>query len=83
MRAQFMFVAPILRALGLPAFMSPDVADVTRVDLNYSSAKARRDLGWRHPDAATMWGRILAEERALVEQRHGLRARRRHLAVLP
>lgn len=83
MRAQFVFVAPLLRALGIPAFMSPDAVDVTRVNLHYTSAKARRDLGWRHPDAAAMWDRIVAEERALIEARRGLRGRLRHLAVVP
>jgi nucleoside-diphosphate-sugar epimerase len=82
MRAQFMFVAPALRALRLPAFMSPDAVDASRVNLNYSSAKAHRDLDWRHPDAAAMWDRIVQEERALIEARRGFLQRLRHRAVL-
>lgn len=83
MRAQFMLLAPILRALGLSAFMSPDTIDASRENLNYSAAKARRELGWQHPDAAAMWDRIVAEERALLDGRRGLRQRLRHQAVAP
>lgn len=83
MRSQFLFVAPLLRALGLPAFLSPDAVDVTRAHLNYSSAKAHRDLGWRHPDAVSMWDLIVQVERRWLESRHGLRHRLRHMEVLP
>lgn len=83
MRLQFGLVAPLLRALGLPAFMSPEVVDITRVNLNYSGAKARRELGWRHPGPAEMWDRIVREERALIEARRGWRQRLRHRVVVP
>lgn len=81
MRAQLMFAEPLLRALGLPAFLSRDAVDATRAHLNYSSAKARRELGWQHPSAAVMWDRIIREERALIEARRGWRERLRHLAI--
>jgi len=82
MRLQFLFTEPLLRALGLPAFMSRDAVDITRVDLNYTAAKARQALGWQHPDAATMWDRIVAEERRLIQARRGWRDRLRHAAVV-
>ena len=82
-RAQFLLMAPLLRAIGFPAFLSPDTVDVTRAHLNYSSAKAQRDLGWQHPDAASMWDRIVHEERALLDLRRGqgFRKQLRHVAV--
>jgi dihydroflavonol-4-reductase len=81
MRAQFMLVEPLLRRLGLPAFLCRDVVDTSRAHLNYSSARARRDLGWQHPAAAEMWDRVIREERALMSARAGWRQRLRHLAV--
>jgi dihydroflavonol-4-reductase len=80
--AQFAFVEPLLRALGLPAFLSRDAVNVSRVPLNYSATKARRDLGWRHPTAAEMWDGIIRRERALVDARQGFRRRLRHLPVV-
>lgn len=78
MRAQFLFTEPLLHALGLPAFMSRDSVDATRVNMNYSSAKARRELGWEHPSAEAMWDRIVAEERTFIDARRGWRQRLRH-----
>jgi len=57
MRPQVALMEPIQRALGLPAFMSRESVDVSRAHLAYSSAKARRDLGWTHPDKESMWDR--------------------------
>jgi len=48
------------------------------VNMNYSSAKAKRELGWEHPSAEAMWDRIVAEERALIDARRGWRQRLRH-----
>ena len=81
MRAQFVFMEPLLHALGLPAFLSRDAVDCTRANLNYSSAKARRELGWQHPGAAEMWDRIVGQQRALLAARRGWRQRLRHQAV--
>ena len=83
MRAPFMLVAPLLRALGLPAFLSPETVDASRVHLNYTSAKAQRELGWTHPDAAAMWRRIVDQERALIAARRGWRGRLHHAALAP
>jgi dihydroflavonol-4-reductase len=81
MRLQFLFMEPLLRALGLPAFFSRETVDVTRVPLNYSAAKAQRELGWRHPTAAAMWDRVINEERVQMAARGGLLARLRHQAA--
>jgi nucleoside-diphosphate-sugar epimerase len=83
MRGQFALIAPLLRVLGLPAFMSPEVVDVTRVNLNYSAAKAQAELGWQHPGAVQMWDRIAHQELALIGKRRGLRQRLRNQAVVP
>lgn len=73
---------PLLRALGLPAFLSRDTVRTSRGNLDYSAAKARRELGWTHPTADAMWDRIVGEERALMSRRRGFRARLRHQSVV-
>ena len=73
---------PMERALGLPAFLSRDTVQVSRAHLNYDAAKARRDLGWTHPDADAMWDRIVAEERELMGRRRGFVERLRHQPVV-
>jgi nucleoside-diphosphate-sugar epimerase len=80
MRVQFMCLEPLLRALGLPAFLSRDAVDCTRANLHYSAAKARRELGWQHPGAAEMWDRIVGQECALLATRRGWRQRLRHVS---
>jgi nucleoside-diphosphate-sugar epimerase len=55
MRPQMMLLETLQRALGLPTFMSRATVEASRGHLNYSVAKARRDLGWRHPDSNAMW----------------------------
>lgn len=82
MRAQLMLVAPLLRALGLPAFLSPEVVDATRVNLDFSAAKAQRDLGWRHPEPTAMWDAIIDAERARLQSLRGWRQRLHH-STLP
>ncbi|WP_310565155.1 NAD-dependent epimerase/dehydratase family protein [Hydrogenophaga sp.] len=81
MRLQFMSMEPLQRMLGLPAFMSRETVDASSVHLNYSAAKAQRELGWQHPGAAAMWDRVITEERALMQDRHGFLAKLRHQAV--
>lgn len=78
MRPQMALFEPILRALGLPAFFSRETVDVTNGHLCYSSAKARRDLGWEHPTNEEMWAKVVARERALMGGRRNLLARLRH-----
>lgn len=82
MRPQMWMLEPLLRALGLPAFMSRDTVDASRGHLNYSSAKAHRDLGWTHPGINEMWDRIIHRERELMAQRHGFLHRLRHQSVV-
>jgi nucleoside-diphosphate-sugar epimerase len=81
MRPQMAMLEPVQRALGLPAFLSRETVDASRGHLNYSSAKARRELGWTHPDAHEMWDRIIDRERDLMGQRSGFLNRLKHQAV--
>jgi dihydroflavonol-4-reductase len=73
---------PLQRAAGLPAFMSRELVDNSRAHWNYSSAKAHRDLGWRHPAFADMWPPIIARERELMARRSGFLNKLRHQAVV-
>jgi len=81
MRLQMALLEPLLRAAGLPAFLSRDAVDVTKAHLNYSSAQASRDLGWSHPGGDEMWERIVRREREWMGQRKGFRERLKHEAV--
>ena len=83
MRAQFALLEPLLRAAGLPAFMSRDTVAASSGSLNYSATRARRELGWSHPSAAAMWDRIIEVERKLIAARSGFLNRLRHLPVTP
>lgn len=60
---------PLLRRLGLPAFMSRETVYGGGMHFNYSSAKAVRELGWRYRDADTMWRDALGGEIALLRTR--------------
>jgi nucleoside-diphosphate-sugar epimerase len=82
MRWQMALLEPLQRALGLPAFLSRDAVDTTRGHLNYSSAKARRDFGWRHPGIEEMWELIVREERELMAQRRGFLNKLHHQQVV-
>src|SRR5215468_3598273 len=62
---------PLERALGLPAFLSREAVEASRAHLNYTAAKARRDLGWSHPSPDVMWEGIVRRERELVGRRRG------------
>ena len=61
-RWQVAMLESFQRALGCPAFLSRDTVDASRAHLNYSAAKAQRDLGWNHPDINEMWGHIVRQE---------------------
>ena len=63
---------PLLHGCGLPAFMSRDSVDGTRVHMNFSSARAERELGWVHPAPDQMWADIIRRERELIAGRKGL-----------
>lgn len=71
MRPQMALMEPLQRRLGLPAFLSRDVVDNSGMHLNFSAAKAQRELGWTHPGIAQMWSRIIAQERQLMATRSG------------
>ena len=81
MRPQVALMEPIQRALGLPAFLSRDSVDVSWAHLNYSSAKAQRDLGWTHQDKESMWDPIIRRERELMSTREGFFNKLRHQPV--
>ena len=82
MRPQMWLLEPLQRALGLPPFLSRDTVDASRGHLNYSSAKAQRELGWTHPSIKEMWDRIIECERRLMSQRSGFLNRLKHQSVL-
>lgn len=82
MRPQMWLLEPLQRALGLPAFLSRDTVDASRGHMNYSSAKAKRELGWTHPSINDMWDRIIQRERALMMQRSGFLNRLKHQSVV-
>ena len=69
---------PLQRMLGLPAFLSRETVEVTKAHLNYSSAKAKRYLGWVHPEVGEMWERIISDERRLMASRRGFLNKLRH-----
>jgi len=73
---------PLQRLLGLPAFLSRGTVDASKAHLNYSAAKARRDLDWRHPGIEEMWELIVREERELMAHRRGFLNRLRHQQVV-
>lgn len=82
-RPQMALMEPLLRAAGLPAFMSRETVDLTRANLHYTAAKARRDLGWRHPEAGPMWDGIVAQELERMAGRRGFLDKLAHQPVWP
>lgn len=83
MRPQMALAEPVLRALGLPAFFSRDTVDATRAHLDYSSAHAKRDLGWRHPAPDDMWREIIRREKQVMARREGFLNKLRHQSAPP
>lgn len=80
-RPQMALMEGLLRSAGLPAFMSRETVDLTRANLNYSAVKAQRELGWHHPEPATMWDRIVAQEQERMAGRRGFLDQLRHQSV--
>ena len=74
---------PVERAFGLPAFFSRETVDVTRGHWDYSSAKAKRDLGWDHPGLHEMWPPIVRREKKLMDRRTGFLSKLSHIPVIP
>jgi nucleoside-diphosphate-sugar epimerase len=83
MRFQMLFLEPVQRALGLPPFLSREAVAASSAHLNFSAAKARRELGWSHPAPEAMWDRIVRREQELARLRKGFRDRLRPLPVIP
>lgn len=83
MKLQLWPLEPLQRWAGLPAFLSREAVSSGLCHLNYSSAKARRELGWTHPDPTTMWDRIIEEERRLLALRRGFLDRLKVMPVAP
>lgn len=81
MRPQMALLEPLQRLAGLPAFLSRDTVDATKVHLDYSSARAQRELGWMHPDIDAMWHPIIERERELMASRQGFLNKLRHVPV--
>lgn len=65
----FGMLEPFERRMGLPAFISREVVEGSRVCFSCSSAKAQAELGWSYTPARAMWGAILDEESRLLAAR--------------
>lgn len=79
---QMALMEPLQRMAGLPAFLSRDTVGASRAHLDYSSAKAQRDLGWKHPEIEVMWDTIIQRERELMAARAGFLNKLRHQPVM-
>lgn len=63
-------VAPLLRFVGLPAFISRETVIASgSVNFAYSSEKAKQELGWEPCSAKELWSKTLQAERVLLEKR--------------
>ena len=65
----FASMEPMQRWLGLPAFISRETVWSNQGSRNFSSAKAKRELGWTHRPAGEMWSSIIDEEHKLLSAR--------------
>lgn len=59
---------PLQRAVGLTAFLSREAVKAGSGGLYYSSAKAQRELGWRHKSAEEMWFNTIDKELELLDK---------------
>jgi hypothetical protein len=55
--------------LGLPAVFSRESARAAATNWNYSSKKAKRELGWTHCSAEEMWYSAIEGEIHLLSKR--------------
>lgn len=62
---------PVQRISGLPAFFSRETVKGTFINMNYSSEKAKRELGWSYRPAEKMWLEALKGEIDLLARRKG------------
>ncbi len=65
----FATMEPILRMLGLPAFMSSETAIGGGTNWYYTSEKAKRELGWSYRSAEEMWQTTIDDEIELLSKR--------------
>jgi nucleoside-diphosphate-sugar epimerase len=65
----FWTMEPLQRAVGLPAFLSRETVSVGASNLNYSSEKAKRELGWSHQTAREMWFNTIDRELEILSKR--------------
>ena len=61
-------IEPLERLGGLPAVVSVETVRAS-VSMNYSSEKAKRELGWTHLPAREMWPEIIDQELELLAGR--------------
>jgi dihydroflavonol-4-reductase len=69
MAALFCPLEPLQRMVGLPAFMSRETIRGGATNFNYSSEKAKRELGWTHRSASEMWFNTIDGELELMLKR--------------
>ena len=69
MSALFWPLEPLQRLAGLPALMSRETVRGAATNLNYSSEKAKQELGWKHRSAEEMWLGTIDGELELMKKR--------------
>jgi len=62
--AQGILIEPLLRLLGIPAFISREVVASAYVSFRYSSEKSKRELGWNPRSVEQAWIDTLRAEKA-------------------
>lgn len=77
-----LMLEPLQRMAGLPAFLSRETLTASKSHLNYSAARARRELGWTHPAPGPMWDAIIVAEQALMAGRKGFIGKLHHQPVV-
>ncbi len=67
----FAVLEPLERILGLPVIFSRETIRTAATNRNYSSEKAKRELGWTHCSAEAMWFAAIDGEIQLLSRRKG------------
>jgi nucleoside-diphosphate-sugar epimerase len=62
---------PLQRMVGLSAFISRETVLAASMNLHYSNEKAKRELGWTHRSAESMWLTTIDGELELRSRRKG------------
>ena len=60
---------PLQRSVGLPAFISRETVRGGATNFNFSSQKAKHELGWTHQTAHEMWFNTIDRELELLAKR--------------